>query len=318
MKDKNFVILADVTSDLNATLNTKYDVEIVKGHLHYPNGVEEPSMLDWKECSYLKEPTAACFYNELKKNPNGFTTSPSNIQEWYNIFEEHIKAGHQVLAITISASLSGTFNFANKAREMIVENYPDAKLVVFDSMRFGSGLGLMAVHASMLREEGKTFDEVVNYLNENKNRFHQAGWLDDLSFVAKKGRISHAKAFMGTLVGVKPIGEFDKFGMTTVIGKVKGEKNAYKTLLSYMESTIENASEQVIFIAHSNRLAHAEKYKELIQEKFNPKAIYINDSFPGSGINMGPGLMAAYYVGKPISEELQEEKQLFVEITKTL
>jgi DegV family protein with EDD domain len=185
-------------------------------------------------------------------------------------------------------------------------------------LRFGSAIGLMTVYASNLRKEGKTCEQVSEYLNENKNRFHQACWLDDLSFVAKKGRLSHAKAFMGTLVGIKPIGEFDKSGLTTIIGKAKGEKNAFSTLIKYIESTIENPEDQVIFIAQSNRLAQAEKYKEMIQEKFNPKAIYINDTFPANGINIGPGLMAAYYLGKPISEDLQEEKQLFVEITKNL
>lgn len=318
MKDTNFIILADTTCDLNVTLAEKYDVEIIQGHVHYPNGVDERAMLDWKQCSYITEPTSVCFYNELRKDLAGFSTSPPNIQEWYNVFEEHVKAGHSVLSITISAGLSGAFNFASTAKDMILEKYPDAKVEVIDSMRFGSALGLMTVHASILREEGKTFEQVVEYLNENKNRFHQAGWLDDLSFVAKKGRISHAKAFMGTLVGIKPIGEFDKFGLTTIIGKAKGEKNAFKTLIKYIESTIENAEEQVIFIAHSNRLSQAEKYKEMIQEKFNPKAIYINDTFPANGINIGPGLMAAYYIGKPISEELQEEKQLFIDITKTL
>ena len=124
----------------------------------------------------------------------------------------------------------------------------------------------MAIYASQKRAEGMDIDEVTKWLDENKNRFHQAGWLDDLSFVAKKGRLTHAKAFFGTLAGVKPIGEFDYNGLTTVLGKAKGSKKAYSALLSYIEGTIENPEEQIIFIAQTNRLPQAEEYKKMIEE----------------------------------------------------
>ena len=181
-------------------------------------------------------------------------------------------------------------------------------------MRFGPGFGLMVIWAAKLRAEGKDLDEVTRELEENKNRFHQAGWLDDLSFVARKGRLTNAKAFFGTLAGVKPIGEFDYNGLTTVIGKVKGAKKAYSVLLNYMENTIVNASEQTIFIAQTSRYPQAEKYKEMIMERFHPKEVIINDVFPSCGINIGPGLMAAYYIGTPISKGLTEEKALLERI----
>ena len=81
-------------------------------------------------------------------------------------------------------------------------------------------------------------------------------------------------------------------------------------MLDYIENTIENASEQTIFIAQTNRLAPAEKYKEMILERFKPKAVEIVDVYPFCGVNVGPGLMAAYYVGKPISKGLDQEKEL--------
>ena len=98
--------------------------------------------------------------------------------------------------------------------------------------------------------------------------------------------------------------------MTTVIGKAKGAKAAYEVLMKYIEKTIENPEEQTIFIAQTNRMPQAEKYRELIQERFHPKEIFINDVFPSCGINIGPGLMAAYYMGKPISRDLSEEKAI--------
>ena len=109
---------------------------------------------------------------------------------------------------------------------------------------------------------------------------------------------------------MKPIGEFDFNGLTTVLGKATGAKAAYEVLLKYMEETIENPGDQIIMIAETNRYPQAEAYKTMIEEKFHPKAVYIQDVYASCGVNVGPGLMAAYYVGKPISKDLAEERAI--------
>lgn len=308
---KKFAILADVTCDLGKELREKYDVEFVNGHYTTPDGKEHPSYLEWTDT------TPSQFYKELRAKPNDYTTAPPNVSEWYTVLEEYVKQDVGVLALTISAAISGTFDFLNQAVAEIKQNYPEAHVRTIDSRRFSSGHGLLCVYASILRSEGKTLDETADWVQSNLNRFHQAGWLDDLSFVAKKGRLTAAKAFFGSLMGLKPIGEFDQNGLTTVIGKAKGEKQAFPVLMKYIENTIEKPEEQIIFIATSDRLAQAEHYKALLEEKFHPKAIYINYVYPSCGINVGPGLMAAYYIGKPISEGLTEERKLITELLAT-
>ena len=306
---KSFVILADATCDLSEEFQREYDIGVIPGHIELPDGTEIPSFLKWEK--YSRED----FYASLKKNPNGYSTSPANVAEFSAAMEPYAAENVGVLLLTISSGISGAFNFASQAREELLRKYPSAEIRIVDSMRFGPGFGLMAVYASMLRSQGKTLAETTQWLEDNKNRFHQAGWLDDLSFVAKKGRITQPKAFFGTLAGVKPIGEFDYNGLTTVLGKVKGAKTAYSVLLGYMEATIENPEEQIIFIAQTNRLPQAMEYKKMIEEKFHPKAVFVNDVFPSCGINIGPGLMAAYYMGKPISKDLSEERALFDKLT---
>lgn len=306
---KSFVILADATCDLSEEFQREYDIGVIPGHIELPDGTEIPAFLKWEK--YSRED----FYASLKKNPNGYSTSPANVAEFSAAMEPYAAENVGVLLLTISSGISGAFNFASQAREELLRKYPSAEIRIVDSMRFGPGFGLMAVYASMLRSQGKTLAETAQWLEDNKNRFHQAGWLDDLSFVAKKGRITQPKAFFGTLAGVKPIGEFDYNGLTTVLGKVKGAKTAYSVLLGYMEATIENPEEQIIFIAQTNRLPQAMEYKKMIEEKFRPKAVFVNDVFPSCGINIGPGLMAAYYMGKPISKDLSEERALFDKLT---
>lgn len=311
---KKFIILPDVTCDLNKDIRKEFDIEYIAGHVSYPNGTEDVSPLDWADCSYISDPCAEAFYAELKKYPNDFTTAPANVYEYYNVFEKYVQEGFGILSMSISSGMSGTHNFTLQARDMILEKYPDAQIKCFDSLRFGPGFGLMAIWASILRSEGKTLDETMQFLEDNKFRFHQMGWLDDLSFVAKKGRISQPKAFFGKLIGVKPLGEFSNVGLTTVIGKAKGEKTAYNAIIEYIDQTIENPEEQIIIIANTSRRPQAEVLKTMIEEKFHPKAIYINDVYPACGINIGPGLMAAYYVGKPISKDLSQEKELISKI----
>lgn len=300
----DYILMADAGCDLSAEFQEKYDIKIIDGHLVLPGKGDVPTFMEWKDV------TREQFYAELKKNPNDYATAPPNLTEYETAFEPYIKEGKAIICVTISSAISGALDFATAARKNILAKYPDAKIKLIDSLRFGPGFGLMLVHASMLRSEGKSFEEVADYLETNKNRYHQAGWLDDLSFVAKKGRITHPKAFFGQLAGIKPIGEFDAGGLTTVLGKAKGAKAAYSVLMKYIEATIEDPEDQYIFIAQTSRYPQAEAYKKMIEEKFNPKAVYIIDVFPFCGINIGPGLMAAYYVGKPISGDLSAERAL--------
>ena len=305
---KKFVILPDVTCDLSEELRQRFDIEYVKGHIVFPDKVEREGVLEWKYC------TREEFYKQLKSNPNGYSTAPANIDEFKEAFEKYVKEGYDVLSLTISSALSGTYNFALKAKELVLEQYPDAKIEVIDSQRYSNGFGLIAIWASLLREEGKSIEEVAQLINEKKNCFHEMGWLDDLSFVAKKGRLSNSKAFFGTLIGIKPLGEFNHQGLTTVLGKAKGEKKAYQAILNYIDKTILDPANQIILIAQTNHMKQALAFKDMLTEKFHPKEIIINDVFPSCGINVGPGLMAAFYMGKEISEDLKVETEIMNEV----
>ena len=301
---KDYVIIADATCDLSKEISEKYDIKIVKGIITLPDKTQIESPLEWDRFDRVG------FYNDLKKNPDGYSTAPAPPAAFKKAFKDAYDEGKDVLCMTISGTMSGANDFAAIAKKELEQELPDIKINLIDSRRFGPGFGLMVIYAAEKRAEGKSLDETTQFIEENKNRFHQAGWLDDLSFVAKKGRLTHAKAFFGTLAGIKPIGEFDYNGMTTVIGKAKGAKAAYAALIQYIEATIENPKEQDIVIAQTNRLAQAEAFQKLIEEKISPKSVTIRDVFPVDGINVGPGLMAAYYVGKPISKDLSEEKAL--------
>jgi len=301
----DLIIMADATCDLGEEFLKEYNIEPMVGHISLEDGSDVTLGAEWSKFESMEN-----FYKALSANPEGFTTSPANVAECEEQFKKYAAKNIPVLAIALSGGISGAYNNKIMAKENVLKEYPDAVIEVVDSLRFGPGFGLLVIYAAMLRNEGKSIAEIKEYIENNKNKFHQTGWLDDLSFVAKKGRMTHAKAFFGTLAGIKPLGEFDYNGLTTVIGKVKGAKAAYKVMIDYMAEVIENPEDQIIFIAHSNRYAQAVEYKKMIEERFHPKAVYINPLYPLCGINVGPGLMASYYIGKPISKGLVEEMAL--------
>ena len=305
----NFVILVDVQSDLSQELRDRFNIEYIKGHLTTPDGKEHDGLLDWD--GHDKK----SFFNALKKKGNTFTTSPASPLEYKEKFLSFVNQGLDVLSISISSKLSGTYDFACQGRDLAKAEVKDAKIICVDSKKYSNGIALMAINAALLREQGKTIEEVAEWLNSHSRNVHQTGWLDDLSFVASKGRISHPAAFFGQLIGIKPLADFNPDGLVTVIGKAKGEKEAYKVIINYIKAEIENPEDQIILIAETNRETKAVELKRLIEEEIKPKEVILTHVFPSSAINVGPGLNAAYFLGKYTSDDLVEETKL---VTKLL
>ena len=188
-----------------------------------------------------------------------------------------------------------------------MEKYPERKIIVVDSMRYSTALSLLVILAAQKRQSGATLEETAAFVEENKHRIHQMGPMDDLFFLVKTGRISNFKAFFGTLVGINPMADFNRQGMSQVLGKFKGKKAALDAVIRYMRETIENPEEQIIFVAHSNRQQAAELLADMIRKEFSPKEIIINHIGMSCGASIGPGLCAAFYQGAEVSEGMEKE-----------
>ncbi|MCQ2398454.1 MAG: DegV family protein [Sphaerochaetaceae bacterium] len=304
MNNFNYAIMTDPSGDLLPEIRREYSIEMIAGHYTDSGRQEFPSDAD------MDGQQRENFYSQLRSRPSEFTTSPPSVEEFCMRFEEHLSAGRDVICFTISAQLSGSNEFAEQARLKMSAKYPDRKLYVVDTFKFSAAVGLMAIHASIRRQNGMSVDEVARKAQEEKFSYHQMGWLDDLSFVAKTGRINHAAAFFGSLMGVKPLGDLDRNGKVTVLGKAKGAKQAYEVIVDYIEKTIVNPSEQIVVFAHTNRAGQLDELKKLVTERIKPAKVITTAVYPYCGINVGPGLMACYYTGKPVSDNLEEEKKL--------
>jgi DegV family protein with EDD domain len=204
-----------------------------------------------------------------------------------------------------------------KAKDIVCDKYPERQVIIIDSMKFSVALGLLTVTACRFRREGYTLSDNAKALNNMKKSLHQIGSVDDLFWVASKGRISHAKAFFGSIAGIKSMGDFDSDGMVTPLAKVSGYEKVYKTAIEYIKKTIKAPDEQIIFVAHSARRNQAETLAARIREEIKPKEVIVNNIYPSSGINAGPGMVSAYYFGTEITD-LTYEKDTIREIVSKL
>ena len=304
-----YAILTVASCDLSLELMARFGVDgYIKSHMSTPDEEDAEGRLD------LTDAELDAFYASLKANKNGYKTSAAgSAEEAAMYFETFLRQGKDVLAISLSSRLSGVYNIMLCAKNLMLEKYPGRKIIVVDSMKYSMGIGILTVKACGLRDEGLTIEQNAERLENIKRTIHQMGPVDDLFWVASKGRISHAKAVFGTVLGIKPMGDFDSDGMVTVLTKVSGYDKAFKTTIEYIKKTIRGANEQIIFVAHSARRKQAETLAKLIEEKIKPKEVIVSNIYPISGINVGPGLVAAYYFGTEITD-LNREKEIIREI----
>lgn len=304
-----YVIISDSSMDLPKNVREQFRIEYpICGKLLYSDGRMEDADAEWE-----KDTPENYFNNELKK---GIKTSLPNQFEIVSKLEPYFEKGQDVLAIVLSSGISGTYSAFVTAGEELMAKYPGRKMVVVDTLRYSSAIGLLCVYASIMRNEGKSIDEVAAWVEEKKLCLHQCGILDDLHFLAKNGKITGFKAFMGTMVGVKPIADFsNQTGQPSPLGNVRGYKKAYKVMSEYIAQTIGQSKDKIFVVEHSMRPEAAEDLKKLVEERFQPGNVIMTRCGQTNGSAIGPGLATIFYIAdEPISENCVKEVALFKDI----
>ncbi len=306
--DQKFALVTDFGCALTKDLRDRFQIDAyINGNVTYPDGHTIKSDLDWETM------TPEQYFNSFKDKKFILKSSCPNVDEIEAMLLPFAKDGRDILMVTISHGLSGTYNFALKAAEKVMSEYPGVKVRIVDSLRYSTAQGMLLSYASKLREEGKSCDEAADWLEENKQCFHQIGIMDDLFFLARTGRVNKAAAFMGSLVGVEPMADFSSNGLCTVIGKGKGKKKSLDAAVAYLQKLAINPKDQVLFLAHSLREKEAEYFKKIIEERVGPKEVIVSSVDMVCGANIGPGLVAVFFYGQKITDDLSTEKAVLAE-----
>ena len=287
---RNFAVSTDSTCDLYS--NEIENLGIYVGHLSYT--LEKGDDLEVFEDNFTKYSQYVDFYNQLR-NGSIARTSILSLQAHIDLFTKMAEDGVKVaLHITQSAGLSPTIENANKAIEMVKEKYPDIDYRAIESTTTTIGEGMLVKLACKLRDEGKSRDEVLNIINEEKGHIQHFILVDDLMYLKRGGRIGGPSAIIGTILAIKPVIEFNKAGKLEIVRKEKGMKKALKSIVDEYEKFTKSKYFECL-IVHTDNEPVANTLADMIEEKysFRPE---IRIMGPIIGAHIGPGGVAYAFI----------------------
>lgn len=229
-------------------------------------------------------------------------TSQVNVAEFIDYFTPFLKEGKDILHVSLSSGLSGSVNSARTAAAMLSEEYPDRKIYVVDSLGASSGYGLIMETLADMRDEGKSIDELHDWIEANKLRLHHWFFSTDLTFYVKGGRVSKASGFFGTMLNICPLLNMDNLGRLIPREKIRTKKKVIKTIVDRMEECAADGLDYSgkCFISQSACAEDAEAVAALVEERF-PKLngkVVINYIGTTIGSHTGPGTVALFFWGK--------------------
>ena len=231
------------------------------------------------------------------------TTSQINVGEFIAFFEPFLAEGKNILHISLSSGLSGTYNSALLAREQLLARYPAQKLLIVDSLGASSGYGLLVDQAVDMMEKGATLEETQNWVEANKLNIHHWFFSTDLTHYKRGGRISATSAMMGNLLNICPLMNMDYQGKLIPREKIRGKKHVIHEMVQKMEEHAQNGLNYSgkCFISNSACYGDARMVADLVEEKF-PNLIgkvMINSIGTVIGSHTGPGTVALFFLGDP-------------------
>ena len=196
-----FDVYVDSGANIPADLVEKYGITVLPMHLTLdgkPVAAFEPGLTQQQE-----REAGHRYYQAIREGAVG-KTALVNTEEFIDAFRVSLEKGNDVMAFTMSANISGTYNSARLAIEELQEEFPERKMFLIDSMNASLGEGILAIYAVEMRDQGKSIEDINDYLSETVHKMNGIFTVDDLKYIAATGRLSNMSAFVGNLLGIKP------------------------------------------------------------------------------------------------------------------
>jgi DegV family protein with EDD domain len=241
------------------------------------------------------------------------TTSLVNVAEFISFFEPFLQEGKDILHISFSSGLSGTYVSAKLAREELLEQYPDRTIKIVDSLGASSGYGLLIDALADLRDGGATLEEVWSWAEENKLNVHHWFFSTDLSHYKRGGRISAAAFLVGSVLGIYPLLNMDSLGHLTPRFKINGKRRVMRDMVRQMELHAQDGLDysQKCFLSNSACPEDAQTVAKMVEETF-PKLngkVMINSVGTVIGAHTGPGTVALFFWGDKRADKPKHDNQ---------
>lgn len=239
------------------------------------------------------------FYETMRNGelPKSMANNPAVIRER---FEKILKEGKDILHIAFSSALSGSCNNVVMTANELLEEYPNRKIMVFDSLNASLGEGVSVYRGVELWKEGKSMQEVFDILSEEREHVNVSFTVNDLYHLQRGGRVSKTTAVVGSLVNIKPILTVTSSGELKSDGTVRGRKKSLKTLVTRMEAALDlehYGKDRLVCVLHGDCIEEAQNVAAMVRE-LGFANIIINDVSPSIGTHAGPGVVGLVFYGK--------------------
>lgn len=255
------------------------------------DGVDYIDTMDHNDCHL--------FYERMREGKVPHTSQITPVQYldfWKKCLAE---SDLPIVHISLGSGISGTYANGLMAKDMLLEAYPDAKIFVVDSTLASVGYGMLALDAAAMRDAGKSAIECVDWLNVHKAEINTYYTTGDLTYLYRSGRVSRTGMVIAHALNIWPILNLDLEGHLIVQEKERGKKRTIQRIHKIIEELCPHPEEQVLFICHSDIYDEAKEFGTEIKAKFGFKDVYYTYIGTTIGTHSGPGLMAAFFYGKP-------------------
>lgn len=274
------ILVSDTSCDLSSTVVKENNITLV------------PFYVSFDQETYYKEITELSiqdFYKRMRTEKIFPKTSLPSITDYLEVFTPAIKQGHAVICICLSAYFSGSYNSAVNARELILENYPNAQIAIINSLNATGGQGLLALEIARMIRDGIDFDTIVKIANDLREEAKIFFYVDNLEYLERGGRIGKASALLGTMLNVKPI-LYLANGQLFPSSKVRGKKKAIVKIAELTKEYVGSCPKNYNYlIGHADSLDDAHKiYEEatkVIDAPISSEYFFIGTTI---GVNTGP------------------------------
>ena len=289
----DYILSCCSTSDLNAQHYVDRNIKTVLFHFI----VDGKDYMDDFGQSYPYEK----FYNDMEA---GCMTKTSQVSsgEYYKFFEPFLQEGKDILHVTLSSGLSGTYKSACNAASMLKEKYPDRKIYIVDSLGASSGYGLLMDKLADLRDQGMAIEELRAWAEEHKLEVHHWFFSTDLKYYVRGGRISKTSGFLGNLLHICPLLNMDEDGHLAPREKIRTIKKVEKIIVEKMVEFADKGLDYdgKVYISMSNCMEYAKPVAEMVEAKFPHMKgkVLINSIGTTIGSHTGPGTVALFFWGK--------------------
>lgn len=259
----SFRIIGDSCTDLPSELRNNEHIRKVPLTIQ----IEDETIVDDNTFNQLE------FIRKMAESKNCPKSSCPSPEQFMNEFE----GVDDIYIITLSGKLSGSYNSAELAKKLYLEDHPNKNIVVFDSLTASVGQTLIAMKILQTIEQGKKFEDVVRIVTEYRNSMKTKFVLESLETLRKNGRLNNITAVICSALNIKPIMGAEE-GVIIKIDQARGVERALLKMIKYIEEDVKNAKERILGIAHCNNFERAIYVKEEILKRIPFAKCFISNT----------------------------------------